>query len=386
MDKEATLVPIITISGESCYYPSIKSALDSCDSGDKVSLLSAAYTETDNLTVSSGVTLETIAGTAIKMADNKTIQVYGKLDAASTAFTSANASPSNGDWNGIYLSAGASVASEIDRCTIEYADYGIYMHNNKAHVITKDTIENCGYGIYGDAGGQETITDVVIDNCNLAGIKLVSNTCPQISGTSVENTLYSGMYLDGSSPRIWESNIFNNDQNGVYMTNRSVANFASASTRLESRIYDNDNHEMLIDDSFPILGTSLYDTSDAQNEVTDDSGYLLYLTDGSDVLAEMVWWGSAWPPSNRFFLEAGTSLDRDPCASSGLDKSAAPAFLTAFEKGRRLLLEGRYREGIETLKKEIVDNPESYSAYRALVELFALNGSGLYKDYGGNFL
>ncbi|MDI6804751.1 MAG: hypothetical protein QME58_13080 [Bacteroidota bacterium] len=149
----------------------------------------------DNVTVQNGVTLIINLGTRVVFENGKSLTVNGKLIAKGNqnnriTFTSANQSPSPGDWGGIVFSGGGP--DTLTYCNIKYAENGLRFINTAANCyMANDTVSNSsGYGVaVSSTGASNTALRIyksAIKNNRTEGIR-VNNARVSISNSRVEN-------------------------------------------------------------------------------------------------------------------------------------------------------------------------------------------------------
>lgn len=87
-------------------YPTISSAINAAISGQTIVVFPDTYSESNNLTIATGVILEFAAGATLKMANGKKITVNGTLNALGTASDKITFKPISGTWYGIEVNSG----------------------------------------------------------------------------------------------------------------------------------------------------------------------------------------------------------------------------------------------------------------------------------------
>lgn len=126
------------------------------------------YIIKSNINVNDGVTVTIEQGVEIKFDNGRYLQVFGTLNAYGAKFTSSNATPTKGIWDGIYVayennSYFGSVT--LDSCSVEYAT-NIYTRKGTLS-LRKTTIDNfssMGVQVYGQ--GTLNIEKTTIKNSN----------------------------------------------------------------------------------------------------------------------------------------------------------------------------------------------------------------------------
>jgi hypothetical protein len=125
------------------------------------------YTVTNNININDGVTVTVEKDVVIKFNSGRYLQVIGTLNAKGATFTSSNATPAKGNWDGIYVSYTSYNPGSVtlDSCTVEYAG-NLYCRNGLL-TLRKTTINNfSGYGVQIEAKGTLNIQETTIKNTN----------------------------------------------------------------------------------------------------------------------------------------------------------------------------------------------------------------------------
>ncbi|RMZ48964.1 T9SS C-terminal target domain-containing protein [Candidatus Marinimicrobia bacterium PRS2] len=231
------------------------------------------YIVTGNILVNSDVTLTIEAGVTVKFDANKTILVQGELNAQGTVnnqilFTSNQSSPSPGDWYGLSFSASLTPASFvngeyasgsiIEYCTIEYGKE-LYTYGGSPF-FNHSTIQYMSERAIGGECDNNPDNDLVITNCNfyynnnnvisscnesslnriIRGNNFSFNGDPEewdsygnllyISNAEISNNIFSnntlgdhdGYIIYGSSNRIYNNKIINNENATIELNNSSI--------------------------------------------------------------------------------------------------------------------------------------------------------------------
>ncbi len=236
------------------------------------------YTVTSSLTVNAGVTLTIESGAVLNFNDNLTLTVNGTLVANGVTFTSANASPTAGKWNGVVVNGDnthtftncqvlyAKTGISINRSVIDLSgssfttsqNYGVYATHSVANVrnaITANNITVSGagtygvytnranltlsnstmsavgsYGIYIDdtdqtgdtAKGLNTISSTTISDGSTAGIG-IGNADVSLTNITINNSGYPVSYVGSANVTYAGSNSFtNNDYDVILFSNVNI--------------------------------------------------------------------------------------------------------------------------------------------------------------------
>ena len=178
-----------------------------------------------SLDVTTGTTLTIDPGSTFKSVGGIALYVNGTLNAPGTGalpiiFTSRSATPTAGDWRGIYLAPTATITA-MSYVTIDYAGgsfggYGLYIlvHGNWAiAALYADGInpildhlsilhsETTGLELY---GASPTINNGLFENCGWHGLKGTNSSRPVITTTGINSNGgagpgYFAVSLDASS-------------------------------------------------------------------------------------------------------------------------------------------------------------------------------------------
>ncbi len=187
------------------------------------------YLPSGDVTVAQGATLRLDPGVVFG-ATGSGFYVNGTLLAVGTAaqpilFTSDYATPSPGNWKGIYLGpqAGASVLSF---CNVLYAGGGNLGYFNSAYRSTALYLDQCsptladlqvsrsaslGMQLYGSSG---LIQSCLINSNNADGIQL-SGGSPQVINNTIVANSGSGVHSAGGAPSLANNILALNGQNGA---------------------------------------------------------------------------------------------------------------------------------------------------------------------------
>ena len=115
------------------------------------------------LTISPGTTVKFETGAYFAVGSGGTLTA-GDAAGSPVVFTSAQASPAAGDWNGVKFYDGSG--GTLQNCVIEYADKGIYIYRNTSPQILNCAIRHNNYGIYVKNSWDE-LPHPVVNECSL---------------------------------------------------------------------------------------------------------------------------------------------------------------------------------------------------------------------------
>jgi len=279
------------------------------------------------LTVASGVTLEIRPGTTVRFTrfdsngdgiGEHEIFIQGVLQAAGTAeapilFTSAEASPSPGDWGALNMMA-SDADNLLTHCTVEYAYRGFHAHfararladallrrNVRAVQFQESTVSLNRCRVVGNLNGMQfrdstvAVRDSLIAD-NYWGMRCVYSEV-EIVGCRVERNLINGINLRDSTLQASGNRIAGN-RKGLYLQ-RSRGRVAG------NDLLDNSEHGIFLEQSDCEVdvnrihgngrsGVKWVDSGGrlAGNDLADNGEYAL-VNDGSDsVDARGNWWGT----------------------------------------------------------------------------------------------
>lgn len=181
-----------------------------------------------NVRVLPGVTLTIEPGVEIQFTGNNTFWVDGELEALGTeaepiTFTSGRATPSPGNWHGIYFHEDA--IGTISHCQIEYAYRGVSCFRSSPNILDS-TIQNCSNaGIYLDESSSVIENNTFQNNSSYA-VSLYQSS-PRITGNFLSENQGGIFIADSSFPTINGNSIFNNSNGADYFDVR-VSNYNDA--------------------------------------------------------------------------------------------------------------------------------------------------------------
>lgn len=228
-----------------------------------------------DITIAPSGTLTIQPGATLKFASGTKLIVEGALIAEGTeadqiAFTSAQASPDEGDWMWIEFSPGSENTNVLRYCIIEWASIGTWCNNasptldnnliqhcsvagiqcDQANpVITNNTVKWCEFGA--EFNCSNPLLEGNIFSNNTIGIELSNSYSPVhiIKDNNFNNNDFYGVWLDGhSSPTIYRCEIKGNDDIGVMCINHCSPDMDSC------RVQDNGSTGLYCSDhSSPIL-------------------------------------------------------------------------------------------------------------------------------------
>ena len=151
-------------------------------------------------------------------------------------FTSANASPSTGDWRGVYINNTASNSRTLmEYCTIEYAGSsygGLYIYQASPTIQYNIFENNSNAGVYvsGSGSNSAVIGCNSIQN-NKYGVHVAGSAYPQISNNNFNGNSSFALYSTNSGELDATSNWWN-DENGPGFNGEEISGNINAFPQL----------------------------------------------------------------------------------------------------------------------------------------------------------
>jgi MYXO-CTERM domain-containing protein len=215
-----------------------------------------------DLTVAPGVTLTVEPGATLSFAASDLmlagantaraeLRVEGALVAAGAAgspITFTGQSSSAGSWYGVHLLPGGDV-STLDRVTVRYAVYGLWIDSTASHVIKRSTFrDSSSYGVYVTAGAPALDAIQSFSNSSY-GVYLSGNAQMALSNAVVRNNGSSGVVVgpsvSGKVTTIVNSTINANNGHGV----SSQASAGSCTLTITNAIVTNNQYGVVRGDA-----------------------------------------------------------------------------------------------------------------------------------------
>ena len=311
------------------------------------------------LTINPGTRVQIASGVSITVQSGAHLIADG-TSADPITLTSAKATPSAGDWDGIRVcDGGPSSQTQFDYCEISYATTGLYIDNTDVEITRSYIHHNSVHGVSLVNGGTvDRMQYTSITENGSSGLNLYGNAAA-----------YLGYYRDGAND-ISANNVGLNCEN----------------------------------DSYLFLG--IVGNGGGDNSVTQNSAWAATALTGGDIDAEITWWGTASPGSGLFLYSGyGGTIDyqpyltSEPESGSPLAKSGGSGVFTTttepvikLEDPASLYAAGKYYRWAQNrpralqLWRQIVARfPTSEYAPRALVRVYHVSAE-LQDATVGNFL
>jgi len=175
-----------------------------------------------NVEVAIGATLTVEPGVEVKAGDGYDLLGYGIIRAEGTVvqpirFLSYEALPEAGDWSGISLIGNGSSSSRFSYCTVEHADYGLFIYDADPEVVNCVLQNNVNGVFFQDAGA--VFSNNLVQN-NSKGLFVYINASPDITLNTIRNNSEFGIYIRGDQNDIHDPDpIINNNSitdNGAF--------------------------------------------------------------------------------------------------------------------------------------------------------------------------
>jgi parallel beta-helix repeat protein len=230
------------------------------------------------LTIEDGAVVEFASGTDLFVGYGSygSLAVDGLVDGA--VFTSAEASPASGDWNGVYFGS-YDQGSIVAGLTVEYAGAN-------------------GYGALYLVGADPIITDSAVQFSSTAGLYATTGAYPEITGTTFQDNDGSGVVLYSSAglatsggPTFIDNVVMNNGSYPVAIS-ASYLDQLDASSQLSGNGSDYvyvyaatvsaDAQWQALDVPYYVAG-DIYIQGTAHPIVTIDDGVEMRLVSGADL-------------------------------------------------------------------------------------------------------
>ncbi len=226
------------------------------------------YVVTADLFVVSGQSLTIEAGVVIKFNSNVSFFIDGQLIAEATpndsiSFTSNNARPNVGDWNGIFFRTGS--AGSLKYVVVEYAATGIEI-TGVSPTISNSTFRHNNNGMDCLTSSSPVIQNNHFDQNINSAIRCISST-PTIKGNHFKGNSTDGfesVILCNNSSALIVQNLFqNNGNSAIDCTN-------NARPKIYNNTIVNNNFAITITDSSPLIKNNII-VNNTQGVVADNS-------------------------------------------------------------------------------------------------------------------
>ncbi|MGA1581122.1 MAG: right-handed parallel beta-helix repeat-containing protein [Luminiphilus sp.] len=182
--------------------------------------------------VPEGVTLRIEPGTRIEFAaiesyrdDQIGMELDGRLLAEGTAsqpiwFTSAAATPRNGDWGMLRLNG--ATGSTIEYAIVEFAQQGINLWGSDVTIANSVVRWNNWEGIYLENHATASIRDTLIYQNGYNGIAMEQFNDATVTGSIIENNGSHGIHIDASTALLEENLVRGNGFSGISLDNNAT--------------------------------------------------------------------------------------------------------------------------------------------------------------------
>jgi hypothetical protein len=184
-------------------------------------LVNSPFVLSNNVTVSSGVTLTIEPGVEVMFAESFWLKVNGRIVANGLEdkiirFTSNKLSPDDGDWGSILISG--MQQSSFSHCIIEYGTDGITVENGNLNIQNSLVRSNSQNGIVINSGYVDAENNEIANN-TVSGIRIAGGAQISIQNNTISSNR-DGIYLTGhltGQINIEWNEVLLNDQSGIVL-------------------------------------------------------------------------------------------------------------------------------------------------------------------------
>ena len=180
-----------------------------------------ANSETATLTIEPGTRIEFNTNADLRIGNSYNSSIYyGALNAEGSetepiVFTSHQAEPAPGDWQGIHFNQGTRMDSLMSNCIIEYTSRNIYINNAGPEIRNCTFRHGSGYGVQIQEGSP-TISDNIFLNNSLSAMYSVPDGLSQVTGNQGAGNGHDAIEVSG---RIDTNAIWRNQALPFYVSN-----------------------------------------------------------------------------------------------------------------------------------------------------------------------
>jgi len=242
-------------------------------------LIGAPYIIEGPIEVKVGKILEIKPGVVLKFSSGSSLKVNGTFSAVGSEanriiFTSAQETPSPGDWNGLKIYKSSNSNCNLQECVIEYAKEGINIHSASPN-ISNCTLRNNssnGIGVYATASGcsggyaAPSISRCIIEFNSGYGIKYAGSGS-LFSGCTIPKTgIVAGVLMDNK--------IHHNGLSGIRVRASSgfLSGGAASPQIIQNKIHSNFKHGIIIE------GSRRTSPDIENNEISENMDSGIYIT------------------------------------------------------------------------------------------------------------
>ena len=337
---------------------------------------------TSNYTVGSSAILTILPGTDVFVAEDAMITVTGTLNATGTAeapilFGPAETTTDKRYWGGLRANLATVNLAHVQ---IENGIYGAYLYKSNGSIANL-TLDNNYYGIIYYQSTMPSLQNSSVTNSQYYGL-YVNGVSPDfdIINNSFSNNKY-GLFLYNSAGLIRNNTITGNTDNGIRFYGQSSANMNTIRVPGETPYAVNNSISNttsgegieILTGSFPILGSFTETPTKVYggfNEIFANGGGVSALNNNTTkVDAELNWWSGSWnmtkfnwdPPVVLYTpggIGKASNLDLDP-------------LYTLLREADHFFVDSSYVEAIDIYDQVLRLVPDDSVSIRALVGLTA---------------
>jgi len=184
---------------------------------------------------------------------------------------------------GIYLNRVNDCNISGNNCTMNHR--GIYLYYSDNNIITDNTADlNSWYGIYlYNSDNNRVINNSASFNEDYIGIYIRHSHGNEIIGNTADNNGWEGIRLYYSDNCLVDGNTASYHTNETYTEGHGIVPWRANNTRLQNNtLMHNGYHGILVYDA--CNNTSIQNNNAVDNGIGDNSGYGIYLIDGSGAI------------------------------------------------------------------------------------------------------
>jgi hypothetical protein len=330
------------------------------ESGASLRFLANASSTMDpfaRITVNSGAEMELQQGVDFTLQGASTsIHAYGKLKILGTASNRVTLHGSGTSiWYGLVLEGSGASNSIIQYADISNVTTGLWISSlSNLHVSNVNISNAISYNLFAHALSGSDVTGSTFDDSDYVGVE-INNGGLRMIGNTITNSTSSAARLQYAS--------------AVYFGEGGGGGFNTITGNGSYGVYAYASSAILGDDLGPFV-----DPYGGYNSIYGNNREEVRAVSGSDVMAELNWWGQSPPRSSEFYASSNSTLDYDPWLTSAPSAPAPPATpsLTR-EDARTAALDapnvGTFVRHVQRLR----DEEDNLQAERFLVSIIASN-------------
>ncbi|NQV17785.1 MAG: heparinase II/III family protein [Armatimonadetes bacterium] len=207
----------------------------------------------NEITVPAGTEMKFVPGSHPQMTTDTKFDINGQVTAIGDSLNIIEFDKKSiANWEGFYINSEGAV--DFRYCKFTEAEYPIRCFGNID--LENSEITNCDYGLHINSPTSYRVSDNSISDCNNYGVFIGNYSFPVSDSYFEGNTIFNcqfGLLLFNTNTVIDSNMIYNNSDNGMYISHRSHPIIQSSYIG-NTRNGAIDNPEIyLIDDSYPVL-------------------------------------------------------------------------------------------------------------------------------------